>query len=811
MLALLLTVIVAPQPPALARSLGGQVMENGAPVAAAEIQLTLLGGENGEARTLNSRTDERGAFRFDGIRFSRYAVVAFSRTSVGRFRGFAPTLGDLLDLLVELEPGTRLEIAVRGEDDQPIAAQVTLPNEIGHSLLPSATGTSSKPLVVVVAPGPTWAAASAPGYVRRAVEMAGRPGEVIPMKIVLDRAANAHGRVLDARGRPVSAVELVLLSPTGYGPHSESDQDGRFSFDGVAAGEYQIAVHSRGQVEPLLARLPSEDLVVRLPAGHTVSGRVFDPAGQPMASGEVVLCAASGNRNLNMRGIIDTAGTFEVRDVAPGPYRIEATHDTYPTARGSFVVTSSAPVEVTLRHELGETLSGRVVDDGGRPLEGLRIEAYPGFSASDCDPYVPAAQWTGPDGQFQFRHIFAGRYHLTVETGGRRLRAPLVEASTGSTVELVAERYRVVRGRARTPRGRPVADFRVNRELVRDSAGRFEITLPRQGGLLEIYADDFEPLQRKVPAGTSDVNLGDLPLVPGRVIRVAVVDENGDPIPGARARAELNDPRLRTRKADQERPGRFELRGLPRRGNVLVRVSARGYVGRSVTVPPGDQPVRIVLHQGAVIRGALLDQDGSPGAGVFVEVSKIRGTRGTVRRAGRTHSATADSSGRFEVSGLEPGRYWVRVPESSVRGGGAFQDVTVELTRRTVREVMLRERTGVDVQVRVTDSWHEPIRNLDVLLVPGGINEANATDAIGFSARSNPRDDVSTVPAVPPGRYSLVVRRWHSDGIVVTQPVLIQPVQVPASGGPIVVEVKYPANPTVVPKHSAQDEMPSDD
>src|SRR5690606_35037125 len=88
----------------------------------------------------------------------------------------------------------------------------------------------------------------------------------------------------------------------------------------------------------------------------------------------------------------------------------------------------------------------------------------------------------------------------------------------------------------------------------------------------------------------------------------------------------------------------------------LVEVSAPGHFSSTFTITPPDDGVFDVVLKALMLRGRVVDPDGTPVAGVSVEAGSAVGQ--------------SDEDGRFIVRGAEPGTVRVNRP--------AWQEATFE-------------------------------------------------------------------------------------------------------------------------------------
>ncbi|HED66951.1 MAG TPA: carboxypeptidase regulatory-like domain-containing protein [Planctomycetes bacterium] len=266
-----------------------------------------------------------------------------------------------------------------------------------------------------------------------------------------------RGRVLDPDGTGCGGLEIVLSPPvsTEDGDSSASPlhwtttaEDGSFVFDELQPGSY-IAILSQANREPVRREVEIPvpgDLVWKLEKGPLapldalpevrradLAGRVDSPdrpsiQGRPPGpiptEGFQILLLPDDPDPMRLTGVtkrrtsVSADGTFRFEGVVAGSYHIELLP---PFARdGSWPVLDRVAVEVdpagsasprlTIR---GGTISGKLVDPEGRPIEGALVEAWPLAQ--------PTHRWpvrsTDQEGVFWIDHLPPDTYTLRVRAG----------------------------------------------------------------------------------------------------------------------------------------------------------------------------------------------------------------------------------------------------------------------------------------------------------------------------------------------------------------------------------------------------------
>ena len=200
-----------------------------------------------------------------------------------------------------------------------------------------------------------------------------------------------------------------------------------------------------------------------------------------------------------------------------------------------------------------------------------------------------------------------------------------------------------------------------------------------------------------------------------------IVDENGEPIPGARVLTWEWDHDAEERRVDEATTGpdgRFSIRGGDDHDQTLWADApglARAHFSRDAQRHGhlgdfGD----LRLSPGVMLSGRAVDEHGRaiPGAEVVVE-SRYHQLANTVTRDGPPVMASTDDEGRFSVGPFGPGSHSVRVcaegdsdGESGATVGPADDDIDlgdIELDRESVVNGVVVDPDGAPIEgARVT-------------------------------------------------------------------------------------------------------------
>ena len=312
-----------------------------------------------------------------------------------------------------------------------------------------------------------------PGYDPANADLSIEPGQQVARDLTVPRLARVSGTVLDEEKRPVVAAGVAseeVDSPMSDGPARMmrsrdtvvSGPDGRFSTRVAPDEPLQIVATKRGFPRATSERFrlaPGErkaGLVLTIPSGIAVSGRVTDGKGEPLSGVAVVTAESSGGDDSTMMFAGMQAGREDVvRTGADGSFTLRLEEGTYDfnflregyapkTVRAQSVSRLAAPsVETTM--ELATEISGRVVR-GGAGIAGVNVNVFTSginaaavtgadgsFTLSGLAPgSVRVMLWKADDFIQDTRSLTAPARDVTIEIpGGGRVTGRVVDKATG--------------------------------------------------------------------------------------------------------------------------------------------------------------------------------------------------------------------------------------------------------------------------------------------------------------------------------------------------------------------------------------------
>ena len=139
------------------------------------------------------------------------------------------------------------------------------------------------------------------------------------------------------------------------------------------------------------------------------------------------------------------------------------------------------------------------------------------------------------------------------------------------------------------------------------------------------------------------------------------LDENGRPVEGAQIRVQPG-----WRRATTGNDGRFKVSGFDEvELTVQLTESGRGFIqGEAVKLPAGENSVRLVAVVGKSIKGKVVAPDGKPTNMVSIQAIDENGKS-------VANTWVGDLSGEFELRGVPPGTYTLRLTRWTLPAGSS--------------------------------------------------------------------------------------------------------------------------------------------
>ncbi len=494
------------------------------------------------------------------------------------------------------------------------------------------------------------------------------------------------GRVVDARGNPVADTKFHATADDGKrwsgartdalgrfrAPHGSGDGVHDIYVDNVWVAHRTLDLEFDQLVVPDLDR--AVEILVRGAGGAPAAGAVITfraySGGEPNMRERVLERRHTTHDGRIRARFPDRAGRLEVRVTKPSDLEYETAWRN-PDEPGAWEI----------RPHPVMSWGGRVVDEAGRPVEGIRVAIHTpkrerdGSYSLDTGYFFPwFHQRTGKDGKFRFDRLAAGA-PFTVRAARHPDYAwtkPVAVRDFRDDLTLVVRTARAISGRVVGPQGEPIEGVTVKSkrpsQTVRtDFDGRFHIGSFTTGAVkltLKASGDrsqPYKPASFELPTGTEDVELR---LERGHWLEGEFVRPDGSRLTSGSAVVRANgksvaSASLKGRGIGARTPGRFLLGPLPEgRYELVLETSFRGWLEvflvRPVSVTVPGPPARVPVHDRWTIKGVLRAPDGPQyEAGWFPDEVYESDTTPSILRI-RPHDRTrVTADGQFEIEHVQ--------------------------------------------------------------------------------------------------------------------------------------------------------------
>jgi protocatechuate 3,4-dioxygenase beta subunit len=663
-----------------------------------------------------------------------YSVVASApgRLAMETYVTFVVEEAEILP--VELPPTSPLEVRAVGADGQPLAGATILALPLkqesgdwraaGRSAVTDAEGKAvfhraeGEALTLIVTnPGRYSTASTSPTGASETVRFPAHRSRMVEFR--------------GANGKPAAGA-LVRLARRGW-PYGLTGEDGRIPLPVPLKDEIGLfAEDSKGlRIEIVMTVEAGEGTdvhVVNLKIPTPAAGRVLEASSREPIAGALVW---NGGMSWARTG---SAGTFEIRAPSGDRGRVEASAAGRTRAFYRWQRDENPPV--TLLLEPAAPISGQVVDEAGKPVEGAKIETVTNPAGSRMVRVENKGAMSGAAGRFVLRQLPAGRVH-TVMAAKEGFAPARQLADSTAAVRLILRKGTVAVGRVVDEQGLPVAGVKLTLALseeadplprlplqfsgVSDAKGSFR--LPNvSGGRFDLLAErpGFTATSMPgilIPENEAQADLGEVTLLPGAAIEGIVVDERDKPVEGAEvvltpagSEGVASDERFMLRyPVVTGADGRFRIADLP----LGMRVGLKAWHPELTSAQmagvevPTAQPVRLRLTRPRSLEGRVKDRQGEPVARARLYFSESPGTPLGGGWDRRPAQATTDPEGRFVLSGLKPGTAYVTAIASGYRTRAAQAVQIPEEGQAPALEITLEPGTFLEGVVQ--DSRGNPI------------------------------------------------------------------------------------------------------
>jgi hypothetical protein len=578
---------------------------------------------------------------------------------------------------------------------------------------------------------------------------------------------------------PGAVVEMRKIDCGRTGGESmttTSGQDGRFSFKQVRSGNWCIGAakaggafspaeyrqrgyKSRGIAVPVADNQQVQGIQLALPRTGSISGRVFDSDGEPMAHARVQAMEAfyqNGQKRLYTLNVVQTndQGEFSLYWLPPGQYYVSASPEDPLRQNVTFSVAppgigghrSDAMPPVVMRQNLADGsvteevyqpvyygggtdpqraqkvdvapgsgasvelsfagartpsfhIRGRVMNGvTGQPAEGTQIRLYPKeWTATAVVPYASADK----NGNFDIRGVAPGSYALFAAASTRDPSAPLPAGIQG----LPAAQLQQLLAQGLNISGALPIGVRVPIEMGSQNLENIALNLLPGGALVGefIFEGNLASTLTAQQKTSFRAGLRRQPDIPGASL-------GGSSDGGIAANATDNTFRI-----PSIFPGDFQVTVSPFMspfswtpatlpdplGNIYVKSIRYGNVdvlreGLRLESHNPDQRLQIVLANGGKLEGVVINERNEAMPNVKVALVPDFSNRS---RDDLYRVAITDASGKFKMQGIPAGDYRAFAWEEIIDGAWEDADVMrdVEARGKMVRITEAEQPASVEI------------------------------------------------------------------------------------------------------------------
>jgi protocatechuate 3,4-dioxygenase beta subunit len=657
--------------------------------------------------------------------------------------------------------------------DQPVAGVKLIPLTLGKGLSglqmpePVLSGADGSFRIADVVPGRMTIAAVFPGdpvsYLgAQDVTTTVAAGETSKSLLFLAARCRITGTVRDSSGKAVSGA-IVSLNPGANNLQFLTDASGHYEassqvLGGVIQRSPSVLVQS---AERHLAAIQGIDesttnLDLDLLPSVTVTARVEEPGGKPVAGANASLSWRIGNRIGALGyGVTDAEGRIEFADMPAvagysmsvqakghGQRSQDVAPPNYQTNRLAFptIVLPAANLQ----------LAGTVLGADSKPVAGARVNVN-----ADGLYNTTTTDYTG---HFAFDGVTPGPVSLSANGHARTTQGVLQSAGMGSIRAEAGETNVVIRfainagnggnmrmvttsGTMLDPSGAPVSGARLSvlpnagsgLDIASDADGKYSVTWVEfnSGGSADsmtlLYVRDLEHnLAGSYNLDETITNL-DLRLQPGLTLSVKVRDASGNPISTATETLSLwagnsrNTSARITAKANDQ--GIIEVSALPQETHYSAILTAPGYGLECLDAPIAvtatrhfDFPATVLKRADRQLAGIVVDTNGMP-----VATARVTLSQNTQIGWQMLSYTNTDAEGRFRFDA---------VPE------GKFRMNAIRLTSGSAMSTFVEAQGGdTNVVVPVAINTVGSASSAPVLTTSGTVFDLNGKPAAGVRVK----------------------------------------------------------------------------
>ena len=589
-------------------------------------------------------------------------------------------------------------------------------------------------------------------------------------------------------------------SPDAFVVKKVTGDDGRFSIDlSETKQQYMLFVaDEKGHVFTGYAHAGESTNygTIVLQRGCSLSGLVRDTEGKPLADAEVILDIRLQKYTCShyieaARTRASAKGEFTFPDLSPAEYSYRAASPLFAAKSGTCQV-SEDPAYVEIRMEKPTTIKGRILDDQGKPVVGIKVTAGPDMNAE-----------SDAQGNYVIRNVIAGNIGLSVSGKGyvaKEGRNMTVKCGKGT--EVTKDITVVAAGVLKLRLELSEAGITLPAELsisvesqrgiqrnyfsqyyqagVQDSMAVFS-NIPPGKYQIRIRNDDLSQTSTNATIIAGQETQQTLRLAKVLSLTGKVVDESGNPVNnasvalqavsekgagGSRSGFDMPAPD-EWKHATSDAKGEFKVGGLkPGKRDITVTHQDFASTNRILDVIEGKLSLEpFVMMKGLKISGSVLEADGKPARNIAVEAT-VQVTASDARTMRRSFSgskrAEVGENGTFAISGVDPGKYRLQFTDTESRQ----TEATLESVEAGTDDAMVSLSRKHAITGTVTDAAGKPLKGARFQAT----KQQGGQTMSFFSFRSGEEGENTTDAA---GNFTLNLREGAKYVITFTSPSLL--------------------------------------
>jgi RNA polymerase sigma-70 factor (ECF subfamily) len=532
----------------------------------------------------------------------------------------------------------------------------------------------------------------------------------------LNPAARIFGRVVErTNGKGVPGAQIWLKGDrlqARVERQAEADDDGRFSFEDLAAGGYVVGARSGKMVGFTRALRVAfaqalTDVEVAVDTGRAIGGRVVMGDGKGVAQVLVTAGPTQPPYDPSVSATSGGDGRFTLVGLLPGEYRLVPSRAGYSSANDPLAQVGSRDVDgIRVEIMAATSVSGTVVDEHDNVVAGASVVARVQTSAARGSRAIEERTTTDGTGHFGIE-ISAGKLRLVARSADGVIDwGPEDLGGEPKTVTLRLGKAGSVSGSVRFDDGKAVPGVLVgvvalpgavlrpsvsNASTSTDADGKFRLgglpkgnfTIAARRGFWNFNQDPQSRQEVALQWGEDRTGLELLMRAGGKRISGRVVDADGKPVAGATVLAsrEGYGPPSRRETLDGLTSG-DPWTTTDHEGAFAIEDMEDGYFALWATHPSftdaelnhvasGTNNLVLRLEKAGVLAGRVQTGDGKPvTAYKIVALPRRNSGAGSIdlRRANDYRDATLspsaqvnDPSGAFEIAHVAAGEHLLRV------------------------------------------------------------------------------------------------------------------------------------------------------